>query len=212
MPARIMLELVDELTPAVVKLHDALDLYGCGRLVQKLRARGVIVLCDYKLNDTPTTMGLRAKALFRMGVREITVHASAGVAGMRAVLETDMKVWAVTVLTSMSDEEVSRVHGAPRRDVVHNLARLAADAEVHGVVCSGEEVESLRSASSTRNLNFLVPGVRSVGVPHHDQRHVVTPKEAFKRGAHRIVVGREATEARDPAAAWVRILGQVPRC
>jgi len=118
-------------------------------------------------------------------------------------------VLAVTVLTSMDDEEMNTV--GVRGSVVDQVLRLAALAlsnGCRGVVASAREASALRQELG---LDFVIitPGVRPAGSGHGDQVRVVTPTEAISAGASHIVVGRPITEAADPAAEARAILGQI---
>ena len=110
------------------------------------------------------------------------------------------RVLAVTVLTSLTNEEVARAWG---RDAslsveteVLRLADLAADCGAHGIVCGGREARLVRERFGER-LSILVPGVRGAGSDAQDQARVVTPREAADAGARYVVVGRMVTGAED---------------
>src|SRR5206468_6756259 len=131
-----------------------------------------------------------------LGVRLLTVHASGGPAMLEAAAtatrDTDCALLAVTVLTSLSTDALSRAWGrsiADMRDEVLRLAGLAADAGLHGVVCGGSEVGAVRSVYGSR-LATLVPGVRLSGDATQDQARVVSPRAAAEAGARYVVVGR----------------------
>ena len=122
-------------------------------------------------------------------------------AAAAAARETQVLLIAVTVLTSMNEEELANVgvQDSPGRQVVR-LARLTQQAGVAGVVCSALEIEAIRAACGPEFV-LVVPGIRPAGVDHGDQKRVMTPREAATAGADYIVVGRPITKAPDPAAA-----------
>ena len=126
-----------------------------------------------------------------------------------AYAESGLKVLAVTVLTSMDEQDLSEIGvQTPLRDQVVRLASLALQAGCHGVVSSAQEARALRGQLGS---DFLVvtPGVRPAGAAHGDQARVVTPAEAIASGATHIVVGRPITAAKNPAIAADQILQEL---
>jgi orotidine-5'-phosphate decarboxylase len=145
----------------------------------------------------------------------LTVHASGGSKMLRAAIEaaeqvdSDVLVLAVTVLTSLDDEELGKM--GLRGGVLDQVRRLAALAISHGckgIVASALEAPTLRQEFGG-NFAIVTPGVRPAGSGPHDQARVVTPAEAISAGASHIVVGRPITDAADPAAEARAILGQL---
>jgi orotidine-5'-phosphate decarboxylase len=121
-------------------------------------------------------------------------------AAARTAAHADTKVVAVTVLTSLDHTDLAQagVAGSPE-DQVQRLAKLAQDAGVDGIVCSGAEVARARDAWP--HGFFVVPGVRPEGSGAADQKRVVTPRAALDAGASILVIGRPITGADDPGAA-----------
>ena len=91
---------------------------------------------------------------------------------------------------------------------VLRLAGLAADAALHGIVCSGAEVSAVREHFGDR-LAPLVPGIRLAGGATHDQARVMTPAAAQAAGARYLILGRAVTADADPAAAMERVLAEL---
>jgi orotidine-5'-phosphate decarboxylase len=184
-----------------VKVHAAYDAEGPD-IVARLKDAGARrIWVDAKLHDIPNTVRLRARAYADAGADIVSVHASAGVGAMRAArgAAPEAEIYAITVLTSLSEEEGLTIYGRPLDAAVQTLARLAQGAGVHGVVCSPREVALLRSELA--DMPLIVPGVRSTGKDTHDQKRVLTPARTLSAGARRIVVGRQITSAPDPAVA-----------
>jgi orotidine-5'-phosphate decarboxylase len=116
-------------------------------------------------------------------------------------------VLAVTVLTSLNDDQLGEVWGRDRVDVeneVLRLAELARSSGVHGIVCSGQEAQAVFGRHGSA-LKLLVPGIRLPGDPADDQARIVTPAEAVKSGASYLVLGRAVTAAKDPRAAMAAV-------
>lgn len=185
--------------------------------LQVLRQRGLRVFLDLKLHDIPNTVAGAVRSVAPSGVDLLTVHASGG----RAMLETavaeaarptgDLTLLAVTVLTSMDQAALGEVgvNGSPR-DQVLRLAELATAAGIPGLVCSAEEVGTLREQLGP-DVVLVVPGIRSAGAAAGDQRRVATAKAAIRAGASMLVVGRPITQATDPAAAFASLLEEISR-
>lgn len=177
--------------------------------VAALRDAGKRVFLDLKFHDIPNTVAAAAASAARSGAALITVHASGGTAMLRAAVDgagDACGVLAVTVLTSLDAPSLAAAWGRPVVDIqeeVRRLAGLAAGAGCHGVVCSGQEVGSVRLDFGDR-LAPLVPGVRFAGGSADDQRRVVTPGAAARDGAAYVILGRAVTAADDPAAAMLR--------
>ncbi|MEK7484933.1 MAG: orotidine-5'-phosphate decarboxylase [Planctomycetota bacterium] len=183
-------------------------------LVAKLLDRGLKVFLDLKIHDIPNTASKSALQLAKMGVQMITVHASGGIAMIRAVHEsvhsiegTPPKILAVTQLTSISPQILNdelKVSGDLSSHVLH-LAKLAQHSGADGVIASGLEVSLLRQQLPDPFL-IIIPGVRMNPLETQDQIRVVTPKEAFRSGANAIVVGRELTKSPNPELFFEQLM------
>jgi orotidine-5'-phosphate decarboxylase len=185
------------------------------QVVRDLVASGRRVFLDLKYHDIPNTVGAAVREAAALGVSMLTVHASGGGKMLRAGTEaacsgdSALQVLAVTVLTSMDDDEMEKVGVRARVvDQVLRLAALAIAEGCHGVVASALEAAELRRELGG-DFEIVTPGVRPAGTGPADQVRVVTPPEAIAAGATRIVVGRPITGAVDPAAAARSILGQI---
>ena len=125
----------------------------------------------------------------------LTVHTSGGKdmmsAAMEAVSGTDIKVFGVTVLTSLSDEDTNTVFRRSSSEQVNTMLDLAESAGIDGVVCSPHELELLSKRTS---LLSMTPGIRLEN-SNDDQKRVMTPKEAIGLGADYLVIGRPITSS-----------------
>jgi len=182
-------------------------------IVRELVGSGRRVFLDLKYHDIPNTVGAAVREASRLGASMLTVHASGGGKMLRAAVEAAQKpgllVLAVTVLTSLNDDELGKIGlrgGA--LDQVLRLTALALSNGCKGVVASALEAAALREEFG-HDFTIVTPGVRLAGSGPNDQARVVTPSEAISAGASHIVVGRPITEASDPAAEARAILGQI---
>lgn len=181
-------------------------------IVRDLVASGRRVFLDLKLHDIPNTVRHAAKQAADLGASMLTVHASGGPAMLAAAAEGTagrLTLLAVTVLTSMNDEELSQLGVAGRvLDQVLRLADLARTAGCGGVVASARESAQLRKFLG-EGFAIVNPGVRPAGSAANDQQRVATPGEALRAGASHIVVGRPITQAPDPARAAREIIADM---
>ena len=190
-----------------IKIHDLYDRSGA-KIVKELQSWSVKVWVDLKLNDIPETVTLRTKALVENGANIITVHALGEVEMMAKAVEAAKdyaKIYAVTILTSLSEQQIMQRFNQLPEQVVLDLALNANKAGVQGVVCSPKEVAILRSHPDLKNMQLIVPGIRSPGKDAHDQKRVGTPAQAIKDGANFLVIGRQITKAEDPKKALEEI-------
>lgn len=175
--------------------------------VREIVATGLPVFADTKFHDIPNTVGAAAREIARLGAAIFNVHASGGEAMMRAAAEEaravnpNMKIIAVTVLTSLDDSDLDAVgQRGPAAEQVVRLAQLTKRSGLDGVVCSSREIGAIRKACGA-DFQLVVPGIRPVGGELGDQKRVMTPSEAARAGADILVIGRPITGAPDPAAA-----------
>lgn len=181
--------------------------------VRKVIGDRAEIFLDVKFHDIPNTVAGAMKSALLAKPQFMTVHASGGIAMMKAAVDAAKtagasrpKILAVTVLTSLDENELAAVgQGQNVADQVLRLAKLAAAAGVDGVVCSPHEIEILRR-NFPRDFLLVVPGIRPAEADKGDQKRTLTPEEALKLGASYLVIGRPITEAADPADAARRML------
>src|SRR5579863_1286465 len=184
------------------------------QVVRDLVASGRRVFLDLKYHDIPNTVGAAVAEAAKLGASMLTVHASGSGRMLQAAVEAaqarpDLMVLAVTVLTSMDDQDVEKI--GMRGSLAESVVRLATIALAHGcqgIVTSAREAATVRAELGS-DFAIVTPGVRPAGSSVGDQVRVVTPAEAIKAGASHIVVGRPITHADDPAAAARAILGEI---
>jgi orotidine-5'-phosphate decarboxylase len=208
------IELVDRL-PEAGFFKVGLRLYTAEGpdIVRRLTDLGKRVFLDLKLHDIPNTVAGAVSSASRLGVDILTVHAAGGTAMLHAAAEAARgaaappKLFAVTILTSLSAGELADVWGRPSlnaADEAARLARMAAEAGLDGAVTAVHEVARIRSATRP-DFPVLTPGIRLSGDPRGDQHRVAGPADAARLGVDFVVVGRSITAAADPAAAFNRV-------
>lgn len=172
------------------------------------------VFVDAKLHDIPAQVAGAMRQYARLGAWLVTAHASGGgkmiAAAVEAANEADPPciVAGVTVITSLGPKELEEVgQDADTGAQVGRLARVAVDAGARALICSPQEVASLRKGFP--GVLLVVPAIRPSGEAARDQARSGTPRAAASDGADHIVVGRPITEAPDPVAAADAILEEL---
>ena len=192
--------------PYAVKIHNLFDEHGKA-VIDWLKGYGAKVWVDAKLHDIPNTVGHRAAAIKKAGADILTVHASGGVEMMKKAKEHGPEeVYGVTVLTSLDVSSTLQIYNDHVVNVVLNLGRMASLAGLDGIVCSPQEVETLRYEIGIRpDMKFVTPGIRSMGKDANDQQRIATPGQAMLNGSSFLVIGRQITQAKDPILAIEQI-------
>jgi len=211
---------VERAEAVIAQLDDSVSFYKIGYqlayagglpLVRKLADRGNKILVDLKLHDIGNTVARGVESIAKLGATFLTVHAYPQTmeAACEARAGSDLKVLAVTVLTSYDDGDL---HAAGYRlgvlDLVAARAKQAQLLGIDGLVCSAAEAAGLRKIVG-HQLLLVTPGIRPPGSATGDQKRVMTPARAIAAGANYLVVGRPVIEAADPRAAAQAILAEI---
>ncbi len=174
---------------------------GYYELLDWLVKRGNRVFCDLKLYDIPETVRRAAANLRGRGVGFLTVHGDRAIMEAAAQEKGEVKILAVTVLTSMGPADLAGMgYGGSMEQLVLARARGAAESGCDGVIASGLEAPAIK-ANFGAKLLVVTPGIRPSGGDAADQKRVVDVAQAFRNGADYIVVGRPIRDAKEPAAA-----------
>lgn len=212
------LEMASRLNPELCRLKVGKELFTAAgpQVVEALMSRGFDVFLDLKFHDIPNTTAKAVKAAAELGVWMVNVHASGGERMMAAARnELDKRsgevplLIAVTVLTSMESADLKQIGIArdPREQVLQ-LATLAQQSGMDGVVCSAQEA-SLLSSTLGAKFCLVTPGIRPADAAADDQRRIVTPADAMAAGSHYLVIGRPITQAADPVATCQAIAASI---
>jgi orotidine-5'-phosphate decarboxylase len=200
------LAMVDRLRPELCRLKVGKEMFtrlGPG-FVEKLQQRDFQVFLDLKYHDIPNTVARACEAAADLGVWMVNVHALGGRRMMEAAAEAlagyrqRPLLIAVTILTSMSDQDLQEIGiDKPAGDMAVKLAQLAQQSNLDGVVCSAMEAAHMRKNLGD-NFILVTPGIRPVGSEQDDQHRIMTPVDAMQAGASYLVIGRPITRADDP--------------
>jgi orotidine-5'-phosphate decarboxylase len=211
---------IEQAEAMIARLGDSVTFYKIGYqlsfagglpLARKLADKGKKVFIDLKLHDIGNTVARGVESIAKSGATFLTVHAYPQT--MKAAAEarsgTNLKILAVTVLTSYDDADL---HAAGYRfgvsDLVEARAQQAQVLGVDGLVCSPEEAAALRKIVG-HQMRLVTPGIRPAGSAAGDQKRIMTPSRAIAAGADYLVVGRPILDAADPRAAADAIQAEI---
>lgn len=229
MPAQLIVALDYDNQKEVFDLIDRVDPTTCGlkvgselftrfgsTLVKQLVDKQFNVFLDLKFHDIPHTVAKACQSAADAGVWMMNVHASGGLNMMSAALkalepygQNRPLLIAVTVLTSFNEAELARIgiHQSISKQV-NQLAALALEAGLDGVVCSAQETPEIKSLCG-QGFIAVTPGIRLVGGTMDDQVRVMTPVQAIQAGSDYLVVGRPITQSADPRLVIAQIIEQI---
>jgi orotidine-5'-phosphate decarboxylase len=204
----------------VDKLGDSVSFYKLGfqlfmaegywSLVERLQQRGKKIFVDLKFFDVPETVKNAVANLSRRGVECCTVHGSQSILEGAVQAKGEMKVLAVTVLTSLDRGDLDDLgFSCDVEELVFSRAKRALQIGCDGVISSGMEAARLRSDLGEKLL-IITPGIRPVeNRVVDDQKRTMTLEQAFLSGADHVVVGRPIRQAPDPRAKAFEMQAQI---
>ena len=157
-----------------------------------LRLKNKTIFADLKLHDIPNTCSSAIKAIKDLKIDYLTIHISSGLEALKAAkkMSGKIKLIGVTVLTSLDNKALKEIgFDKNLKKIVLQQARLAKKAKLDAIVCSAQEV---RMVKEVFKKEIITPGIR-FNTKLHDQKRVLTPKQAYKNGSDWLVMGRPIT-------------------
>src|SRR5215204_245597 len=208
--AEIMVERLDDAV-SFYKIGYQLVFAGGVPFAERLVRAGKRVFLDMKLHDIGNTVAKGVESVARLGVTFLTVHAYPQT--MRAAVEakagSDLRILAVTVLTSYDDYDLAEAcYKLSVDDLVAERAHQAHAIGVDGIVCAPGEAGPLRLIVGA-DMALVTPGIRPAGVSPNDQKRITTPAQAIDAGADYLVVGRPIVETNDPKRTAQAIVDEI---
>jgi orotidine-5'-phosphate decarboxylase len=177
--------------------------------IKYVASKGFEIFLDLKLHDIPNTVKKSIEGLISLPVSMMTIHTSGGLEmmkiAMNAVKDSNIKIFGVTALTSLSDEDTDVIFKRTSSDQVAAMLDLAQEAKIDGVVCSPHELDLVVARKS---LLSITPGIR-LSESEDDQSRVMTPNDAISKGANHIVIGRPITNAPNISGALLEIYNSI---
>ena len=168
-----------------------------------LSEQGFEIFLDLKLHDIPNTVAKAIKEIQKFNIKMTTIHSQGGVEMINAALDqsNDIKILAVSLLTSLDKQDVSRLYDNDFEKQFEMLLKVITDTKTHGIVCSSHELVKI----TDNNLIKVVPGIRNVDVSD-DQKRIMSSKAAYENGADFIVVGRPIINSENPSEEYKKYL------
>ena len=201
-------KIIDNLDPkkCMVKIGSVSFNSSGHELIFYAAEKGFEIFLDLKLHDIPNTVKKSIEGLAVLPIKLLTIHASGGKNMMKAAMEgvsgSDIKVFGVTALTSLSDDDTNEIYRRSATEQVNAMLDLAESACIDGVVCSPHELELV---SKRESLLSITPGIR-LDESNDDQKRVMTPKEAINLGADYLVIGRPITSSNNIKESLSKII------
>ena len=152
-----------------------------------------IIFLDLKLNDIPNTCLSAIKAIKDLNINYLTIHISSGFDALKAVKMAagKTKIVGVTTLTSLNEKLLKEIgYNKKISSLVMHQAKLARKANLDAIVCSAQEVKSVKKYFKGE---IITPGIR-FDKKNDDQKRIMSPSSAFKMGADWLVIGRPITK------------------
>jgi orotidine-5'-phosphate decarboxylase len=178
---------------------------GVDRLIGSLVESNKKLFLDAKMFDIPETVGRAVETVARRGVSFVTVHGDEAImrAAVKAKGSSDLKVFAVTVLTSLDDQALVEMgYAYTAKDLVTLRARKAVESGCDGIIASADDnPDQIRMLARSQHLLIATPGIRMPNAAGDDQKRVATPRQAIENGADYLVVGRPIVAQTDPREA-----------
>jgi orotidine-5'-phosphate decarboxylase len=211
---------VAEAEALVARLGETVSFYKIGYqlafaggidFARVLAGAGKQIFLDLKLHDIGNTVAKGVESVARLGATFLTVHAYPQTmhAAVDARRGTDLRLLAVTVLTSYDDADLAAAgYDFTVSELVAERAGQARDVGIDGLVCSAAEAEMLRPMIGP-GMVLVTPGIRPADAEKGDQKRVMTPTAAIAAGADYLVVGRPVIAAGDPKAAAAAIIAEI---
>jgi orotidine-5'-phosphate decarboxylase len=192
-------EIIDNLDPdkCMIKVGSvSFNSFG-PEIISYAAKKSFEIFLDLKLHDIPNTVKKSIQGLIHLPIKMLTIHTSGGLEMMKASMEavggTNIKVFGVTALTSLSDKDVNDIYKRKASEHVNAMLNLAELGGIDGVVCSPHELEMV---GKRKSLLSITPGIRLKKF-NDDQKRVMTPKDAIDLGANYIVIGRPITSSKN---------------
>ena len=171
------------------------------KLIAEIKRKKSRLFLDLKLHDIPNTVSSAIESLKNINPDFLTLHISGGEDMLKIALKNikkfnlKTKVLGVTLLTSLDGKDSKKIYGTKDTDkLIKKLALIASNAKIAGLICSGQDLKSLKSF---KKLLKVTPGVKLLD-RKDDQKRVSFVHDAINNGANFVVIGRELINAKDP--------------
>lgn len=212
----LALDLAKSLDPNNCRLKVGSQLFTSAgpRVIEQLSTLGFDIFLDLKFHDIPNTVAQSVKAASNLGVWMLNIHASGGSTMMKAAKDATAGlvdpplIIGVTMLTSLSEDDINEVGIQDISNQVLSLASLAKKNSLDGIVCSANEVGSIKELLG-KDFVTVTPGIRSSDSSKDDQSRVSSARNAIEKGADYLVIGRPITQSDNPMKSLDSIIKEI---
>ena len=212
----LAIDLAKKLDPENCRLKVGSQLFTSAgpKVIEELSTLGFDIFLDLKFHDIPNTVAQSVKAASNLGVWMLNVHASGGSIMMNAAKEATAEllepplIIGVTMLTSLSEEDVNEIGIQDISNQALSLASLAKKNSLDGVVCSVNEVRRIKELLG-KDFLTVTPGIRSSDSLKDDQSRVSTARNAIENGSDYLVIGRPITQSDNPMNSLDSIIKEI---
>ena len=212
----LALDLAKSLDPNNCRLKVGSQLFTSAgpRVIEELSTLGFDIFLDLKFHDIPNTVAQSVKAASNLGVWMLNIHASGGSTMMKAAKDATAGlvdpplIIGVTMLTSLSEDDINEVGIQDISNQVLSLASLAKKNSLDGIVCSANDVISVKELLG-KNFVTVTPGIRSSDSSKDDQSRVSSARNAIENGADYLVIGRPITQSDNPMKSLDSIIKEI---
>ena len=184
------------------------------RVIEQLSTLGFDIFLDLKFHDIPNTVAQSVKAASNLGVWMLNIHASGGSTMMKAAKDATAGlvdpplIIGVTMLTSLSEDDINEVGIQDISNQVLSLASLAKKNSLEGIVCSPNDVGSVKELLG-KDFVTVTPGIRSSNSSKDDQFRVSSARNAIEKGSDYLVIGRPITQSDNPLKSLDSIIKEI---
>ena len=212
----LALDLAKSLDPNNCRLKVGSQLFTSAgpRVIEQLSTLGFDIFLDLKFHDIPNTVAQSVKAASNLGVWMLNIHASGGSTMMKAAKDATAGlvdpplIIGVTMLTSLSEDDINEVGIQDISNQVLSLASLAKKNSLDGIVCSANEVGSIKELLG-KDFVTVTPGIRSSNSSKDDQTRISSARNAIEKGADYLVIGRPITQSDNPMKSLDSIIKEI---
>jgi orotidine-5'-phosphate decarboxylase len=212
----LAIDLAKKLDPVNCRLKVGSQLFTSAgpKVIEELSMLGFEIFLDLKFHDIPNTVAQSVKAAANLGIWMLNVHASGGSIMMNAAKEATAEllepplIIGVTMLTSLSEEDVNEIGIQDISNQALSLASLAKKNSLDGVVCSVNEVRRIKELLG-KDFITVTPGIRSSDSLKDDQSRVSTARNAIENGSDYLVIGRPITQSDNPMKSLDSIIKEI---
>ena len=173
------------------------------QFLQSVSERGFKIFLDLKLHDIPNTVQETILGFSGCSIDMLTVHLSGGEKMLEKALlaaqRIDAKLIGVSLLTSLGESDSTDLFNSNINNQIMRLLMVAKKINIDGIVCSPLELDIANSVLGSTVLK-ITPGIREISL-NDDQARTQGAKDAIKRGASFLVIGRPITQADDISMA-----------